>query len=92
MNDGSNNTNAFQSKKQIVKCFTGEAQLETMETFQSYFQASQDALSNDHVKEEPRGSPPKESSKAAQLLDGKLSFIKNTSHCLYLFSFVLFNV
>ena len=77
-------TNTFQSEKQLVKWFSGEAHLGTMETFQSYFQTSQDTLRNEHVKEEPRGSPPKESSKAAQLLDGKPSFIENTSHCFYL--------
>uniref|UniRef100_UPI00358EFAEA uncharacterized protein isoform X4 n=1 Tax=Myxine glutinosa TaxID=7769 RepID=UPI00358EFAEA len=47
-----------------------------METFQSYFETSQDALSNEHVKEEPRDSLPMESSKAVQLLEGLIGQIK----------------
>uniref|UniRef100_UPI00358F80B6 uncharacterized protein isoform X5 n=1 Tax=Myxine glutinosa TaxID=7769 RepID=UPI00358F80B6 len=49
----------------------GEAQVVKSEPFQNnLLQTSQDALSNDHVKQEPCDSPPMEPRKSAQLLEG----------------------
>uniref|UniRef100_UPI00358FC9E2 uncharacterized protein isoform X4 n=1 Tax=Myxine glutinosa TaxID=7769 RepID=UPI00358FC9E2 len=48
----------------------GEAQVVKSEPFQNnLLQTSQDALSNDHVKQEPCDSPPMEPRKSAQLLE-----------------------
>ena len=63
----------------ITCWFAGEAHLDNSKKFKSTFlRSSQDALSNEHVKQEPYDSPPWESSKAAQLLEGKSRFIENT--------------
>uniref|UniRef100_UPI00358F8D06 zinc finger protein 124-like n=1 Tax=Myxine glutinosa TaxID=7769 RepID=UPI00358F8D06 len=62
-----------------------------METFQSYFETSQDALSNEHVKEEPRESLPMESSKAVQLLEEKQMKLISCSNCSKLFHPEVFN-
>uniref|UniRef100_UPI00358F8639 zinc finger protein 664-like n=1 Tax=Myxine glutinosa TaxID=7769 RepID=UPI00358F8639 len=68
-----------------------EALVGTMETFQSYFETSQDALCNEHGKEEPRESLPMESSKAVQLLDEKQMKLVSCSNCSKLFNAEVFN-
>uniref|UniRef100_UPI00358E3AFA zinc finger protein 664-like n=1 Tax=Myxine glutinosa TaxID=7769 RepID=UPI00358E3AFA len=68
-----------------------EALLGTMETFQSYFETSEDALSNEHVKLEPRDSLPMESSKAVQLLEEKRMKLVSCSNCSKLFNTEVFN-
>uniref|UniRef100_A0A8C4QB59 C2H2-type domain-containing protein n=1 Tax=Eptatretus burgeri TaxID=7764 RepID=A0A8C4QB59_EPTBU len=68
-----------------------EAHLGTMETFQSYIQTSQDALSNKHVKQEPCSSPPRESSKVAQLLEEKQMKLVSCNNCSQLLDLEVFN-
>ena len=48
-------------------------------------QISQDALSNECVKQEPCDFPPREQKNAPQLLERKQSRAQNTRHCSYLF-------
>uniref|UniRef100_UPI00358DF2F4 zinc finger protein 721-like n=1 Tax=Myxine glutinosa TaxID=7769 RepID=UPI00358DF2F4 len=69
----------------------GEGHMKTMETFQSFFQTFQDALRNEHVKQESCGSPSKESSKIAQLLEEKQMKLVSCSNCSQLFDLEVFN-
>uniref|UniRef100_UPI00358F545B uncharacterized protein n=1 Tax=Myxine glutinosa TaxID=7769 RepID=UPI00358F545B len=56
----------------------GEAQVEKSGIFQNYLlQTSQDALSNDHVKQEPCDSPPMEPIKATQLFEAEAQVVKS---------------
>uniref|UniRef100_UPI00358ED2B0 zinc finger protein ZFP2-like n=1 Tax=Myxine glutinosa TaxID=7769 RepID=UPI00358ED2B0 len=59
--------------------------LGTMDTLQSYFQTSHDALSNVRVKQEPLGSFPGESDKAAQPLEEKQMKLVSWSNCSQMF-------
>uniref|UniRef100_A0A8C4Q7H5 C2H2-type domain-containing protein n=1 Tax=Eptatretus burgeri TaxID=7764 RepID=A0A8C4Q7H5_EPTBU len=75
-----------------VPWLAGEAHLDTSKKFKSTFlQTSQDALSNEHVKQEPHDSPPWESSKAAQLLKEKQTKLVSCSNCSQLFDLEVFN-
>uniref|UniRef100_A0A8C4N4M8 C2H2-type domain-containing protein n=1 Tax=Eptatretus burgeri TaxID=7764 RepID=A0A8C4N4M8_EPTBU len=69
-----------------------EAQVVKFQTFQNnLLHTSQDALSNDHVKQEPCDSPPTEPSKAAQLLEEKQMNPDSCSNCSQLFNTQVFN-
>uniref|UniRef100_UPI00358F527E zinc finger protein 583-like n=1 Tax=Myxine glutinosa TaxID=7769 RepID=UPI00358F527E len=70
----------------------GETHLVKSTKFKSSFlQTSQDALSNEHVKQEARDSPPRENSKAAPLLEGKQRKLVSCSKCFQLFDVEVFN-
>uniref|UniRef100_UPI00358F38D8 zinc finger protein 239-like n=1 Tax=Myxine glutinosa TaxID=7769 RepID=UPI00358F38D8 len=69
----------------------GEAQVVKSETFQNnLLQTSQDALSKDHVKQEPCDTPPTEPSKSAQLLEEKEMKQVFCSNCSQLFNTQVF--
>uniref|UniRef100_UPI00358E568B zinc finger protein 208-like n=1 Tax=Myxine glutinosa TaxID=7769 RepID=UPI00358E568B len=70
----------------------GEAHLVKSKKFKSSFlQTSQDALSNEHVKQEARDSPPRENSKAAPLLEEKQKKLVSCSKCSQLFDLEIFS-